>query len=71
MPWPETGRACSTASARRDSASVASAESTPAARRGRWRSMVPKPPNDSGDWLALASPTCRAAAADGWAGKWL
>ena len=34
------------------------ASSTAETRRRRWRSRAPKPPNESGDWIPLASPTC-------------
>lgn len=41
-----------------DRLSCCNAASRPLVRRPKWRSMLPKPPNESGLALALASPIC-------------
>ncbi len=42
-----------------ESLSCCRAASRPSVSRRRWRSMLPKPPKDSGLCDELASPTCR------------
>ena len=42
---------------------TSSASETAACRRCRCRVSAPKPPNDSGDWIPDASPTCWQPAA--------
>lgn len=51
------GCTCKSLRALRERRSSLSAWSRPSVRRCRWRSMLPKPPNDRGLWVALASPT--------------
>ncbi len=55
---PRTVSTCSSLRSALKSLLWSSALPSPAANLGRLCSMLPKPPKDSGLWLALASPTC-------------
>mmetsp|Transcript_25214 Transcript_25214/g.64034 ORF Transcript_25214/g.64034 Transcript_25214/m.64034 type:complete len:239 (+) Transcript_25214:174-890(+) len=61
--------ACTAPRACASSASAASASASARVRRPRWRVSAPNPPNDSGDCMPLASPTCSTRSQPGLSGE--